>query len=325
MGAADDEGNGRSVPLVPRPAATVLLVRDGESRDASLEVLMVRRNLRSDFVGGAYVFPGGAVEPDDGCDEMATHCDGPTEATASRHLGLAAGGLGYWVAAIRECFEEAGLLLGRLAGSEIVSFADPVVAERFARHRLGLNGGSTRLLDICQAENLRLATDRLFYFAHWITPEGAVRRYDTRFFVAEAPRGQAPAHDAGETIAEVWLRPQDALALHREGAIDLVLPTVHSLRAISRFPDATSLLDAAARTVEVPAVLPRMVADAGGVRLLLPGDPGYSDAPPAPPAADFDAAVRAASLAASAGPDPAGDPAPDPSGGRRRGPLAARG
>ncbi|MGH9083778.1 MAG: NUDIX hydrolase, partial [Acidimicrobiales bacterium] len=202
--------------MVLRPASTVMVVRDGDHPTAPLEVLMVRRNLHSDFVGGAYVFPGGALDPDDGGSGAAARCTGRTDAEASAVLGLPGGGLAYWVAALRECFEEAGLLLARLGdGPELLSLADEQDAGRFARHRLDVNAGRRSLLDVCGEEDLRLPLDQVHYFSHWITPEGPPRRYDTRFFVAAAPPDQTPAHDAGETIADVWVRPADALDRHR--------------------------------------------------------------------------------------------------------------
>jgi 8-oxo-dGTP pyrophosphatase MutT (NUDIX family) len=290
-----------------------MVVRDGDHSDAPLEVLMVRRNLRSDFVGGAYVFPGGAVDPADGGRVAEVLCPTRSDAHASGTLGVGSGGLAYWVAAIRECFEEAGLLLAREgSGGPMVSFADPTRAERFAALRREINSRRCSFADVCQAERITLAVDCLHYFAHWITPEGSPRRYDTRFFVAPAPLGQTPAHDAAETICDVWIRPGDALAQHRAGVKELILPTIRSLQAISRFPTSGQLIQAAATIERVPAVVPRMVADETGARLLLPGDPGYDDATAEDRLAggevDFDALARAASRAANAG--PAGPTAP---------------
>lgn len=288
-----------------------MMVRDGDHDAAPLEVLMVRRNLRSDFVGGAHVFPGGALDPEDGGPEAEAVTAGRTPAAASALLGLDRGGLAYWVAALRECFEEAAVLLAERADGSVLSLADPADARRFARHRLDVNGGRRGFLDVCRQEGLRLPLGRVHYFSHWVTPVGAVRRYDTRFFVAAAPPGQVPAHDAGETVAEVWVRPEDALAQHRAGAIELIFPTIRTLQAIGRFATAGDLLAAAEATAPTLAGTapfePRMVRDGNGTRLLLPGDPGYEDAGTVPPAGGprRDQAVREASLAANA------DSAPD--------------
>lgn len=236
-----------------RHAATVMLVRDGSE---GLEVFMLRRNLDSDFVGGAYVFPGGAVDDHDRHENLEAVCAGRTDASASAQLGVERGGLAFWVAAVRESFEEAGVLLAYGPGGGIVRFDDPGIAARFSVHRDDVDRGRRRLVDICAEEGLQLAVDGIFYFSHWITPEGAPRRYDTRFFVARAPEGQAPLHDDREVIASVWIRPSEALALHRAGEFDLIFPTMRSLETLERFTTADELLAAAAAIEEVPAIHP---------------------------------------------------------------------
>ncbi|TML65349.1 MAG: NUDIX hydrolase [Actinobacteria bacterium] len=256
-----------------------MLVRDG---DAGLEVFMLRRTLNADFVGGAYVFPGGAVDDADRHSDLEPVCEGRTDAEASALLGVASGGLAYWVAAIRECFEEAGVLLAHRDDGEIVHLTDPDVAERFARHRTAVHSGERRLVEVCREEGLRLAVGTMHYFSHWITPEGAPRRYDTRFFVTAAPAEQTPLHDDRETIANLWTRPADALERYRGGDFDLVFPTFKSLETISRFDRAADLLDAARAAGQPPLVQPRVVLDERGVRILLPGDPGYDEASPPP-------------------------------------------
>jgi 8-oxo-dGTP pyrophosphatase MutT (NUDIX family) len=262
-------------PVQVRDAATVMLVRDGA--DGRLEVFMLRRNLNSDFVGGAYVFPGGAVDPADRHADLEPICEGRTDSDASTALALEppTGGLAYWVAAVRESFEEAGVLLAYDADGAIVDFRDAAVAERFDRHRASVDRGERRLVEVCAEEGLRLAVDGMHYFAHWITPVGPPRRYDTRFFVAAAPVGQTPLHDDRETIANCWIAPAEALARHRAGEFDLILPTIRNLEAIARFDTAADVLAAASALDVVPAVLPRVVDDGDGIRILLPGDPGY--------------------------------------------------
>ena len=302
-----------------RPAATVMLVRDtpAPSGGTTLEVLMVRRNLRSDFVGGAYVFPGGAVDPLDGGAAAEALCVGRTDAGASTLLGFGSGGLAYWVAVVRETFEEAGLLLARREGGPDLLSGDPEEEARFAAARLAVNAGSRRFLDLCRDEGLRLTVGDIHYFAHWITPRGAPRRYDTRFFVAAAPPGQIAAHDAGETIAEVWISPHDALARHRAGEIEIIFPTIRNLQAIGRFDTSAALLDAAEEASSaVPAIEPRVVPDGNGMRIVLPGDPAYergavSDPVDGSARGDFNEAVRAVSMRANEeGPDAAPGPRP---------------
>lgn len=266
-----------AVPPVPRDAATVMLVRDGAT---GLEVCMLRRNLNSDFVGGAYLFPGGAVDPDDGGPALEAMCAGRSDDDASRQLGIEGGGLAFWVAAVRECFEEAGVLLAVDRDGDVVSFGDPAVAERFVRWRHKVNHGDASLVEVCTAEGLRLCVGDIYYFAHWITPVGPTRRYDTRFFVAAAPPDQRPLHDDRETIATIWVTPTDALEHHRRREFDLIFPTIKTLEAIGRFDRAADLLAAAAAVDQVTTVLPRVINDAHGLRILLPGDEGYEDVVP---------------------------------------------
>jgi 8-oxo-dGTP pyrophosphatase MutT (NUDIX family) len=297
-----------------RPAATVMLVRDAPEPDADghrLEVLMVRRNLNSDFVGGAYVFPGGSVDPADGGAEAEAACVGRRDGEASALLGVASGGLAYWVAVLRETFEEAGLLLAQRPGGPPLLAGDPAEEARFVAARAAVNAGTLRFLDLCRDERLRLLVGDVHYFAHWITPRGAPRRFDTRFFVAAAPTGQIAAHDAGETIDEIWITPHDALAAHRSGTIEIIFPTIRNLQAIGRFASSGELLAAAsAASSSVPTIEPRVVADGNGVRIVLPGDPGYDEAPvPGDPdrPRDFNEAVRSISMKANLE-GPPGDP-----------------
>jgi 8-oxo-dGTP pyrophosphatase MutT (NUDIX family) len=265
-----------------RDAATVMLVRDAPG---GMEVFMLRRNLKSEFVGGAYVCPGGAVDDADRDDpELDELCVGRTDDDASRALDVDHGGLAYWVAAIRECFEEAGVLLARGADGEVASFADDAVAARFEEHRAAVDRGERRLVEVCHREGLHLAVADMHYFAHWITPEGPPRRYDTRFFVCQTPPEQEPLHDNRETVASTWIRPADALERCAAGELEMITPTLKNVEAIGRFDDTASLLDAAARIGNVPTVVPKIVeapeseiASGGhGVRILLPGDEGYA-------------------------------------------------
>jgi 8-oxo-dGTP pyrophosphatase MutT (NUDIX family) len=269
-----------AAPTPVRDAATVMVVRDqpGGRRGPGFEVLMVRRALRSAFAGGAYVFPGGAIDPADRSPEIAPFCHGRDEAEANDQLGVDAGGLAYYVAAVRECFEEAGLLLAADASGETVAIADHL-EEPYASYRRALNDGSGDMVTLCREQSLVLALDRVEYFSHWITPVGAPRRFDTRFFVAEAPPGQSALHDEGETIESVWTTPSDALRRHRDGAFDLLLPTLENLTALARFDRVADLMVAAHRASHVPAMLPRIRVDDHEVRVLLPGDPGYEEVP----------------------------------------------
>jgi 8-oxo-dGTP pyrophosphatase MutT (NUDIX family) len=283
-----------------------MLVRDAAEPDregSTLEVLMVRRNLQSDFVGGAFVFPGGSVDPLDGGVEAEAACAGRSDAEASTLLGIDSGGLAYWVAALRETFEEAGLLLAERPGGPPLLAGEPEEEARFVAERAAVNAGTRRFLDLCRDEALLLRVGDVHYFAHWIAPRGAPRRFDTRFFVAAAPPGQMAAHDSGETIADTWISPRQALEGHRNGVFELIFPTIRNLQAIGRFPSAGALLEAAeSASRSVPPIEPRVVADGNGVRILLPGDEDYDDVRAAPPpegAGQFNDAIRTISKAAN--------------------------
>jgi len=269
-----------------RDAATVMLIRDaGDQRgDPAVEVCMLRRNLASEFVAGAYVFPGGSVDPEDRGPRAAALCQGRTDDEASAILGIESGGLAYWVAALRECFEEAGVLVARPADhgaagrGSLLDTSEPVVSGRFAAHRDAVNDQRSGLLDICQEEGLVLAADTVHYISHWITPELAPRRYDTRFFITAAPPGQVASHDDGETIANIWIRPADALAREAAGEIELLPPTIANLKSIEAFRSTGEVMEWASGVTDVPTVLPIVLIEDGHVLILRPGDEGYEEA-----------------------------------------------
>lgn len=258
--------------VIPKPSATVTLVRDVPG---SIEVLMMRRNLQSGFVPGMYVFPGGGLDEEDLSFKSNLLCDCLDDACASGALGVACDGIAYWAAAIREAFEECGLLLAYDAAGRMIEFSDASVAARFAVHRSQLNAGALGFAALLARENLRLAADQLTYFSHWITPVGAPRRYDTRFFVARAPAGQEPMHDERETIDAVWMRPQDALDRHAQGKLEMRTPTVRTLEAFAAHGTVDALINALSQLRDVRVMLPRIAKDG---RRVLPGEPGYEEA-----------------------------------------------
>jgi len=260
--------------LVPRPAATLVLVRDA---DAGIEVFMIRRTQSAAFMGGAHVFPGGGVDASDASAELQAHFHGLDDVEASRLLGLERGGLAYWAAAVRECFEEAGLLLAHDANGEYANLNHAQRAQVFAQWRESVRAGRATLAELCREHELRLAAGRMAYYSHWITQPGRPRRYDTRFFVAEAPASQTPSHDNSETVDHTWIQPAEALARHRRGEMQLVFPTIKTLESIARFETAAALMEFARSPRKMPIMTPRTASSREGKKLLVPGDYAYAE------------------------------------------------
>lgn len=264
------------VPI--RPAATVMLIRDRPA--ANFEVFMLQRTLSAAFARGMYVFPGGRVDEGDSEYELEALCDGLSDEQASELLQVPVGGLAYWVAAIRECFEEAGVLLARHASSqEFLRFDNSDVVAKFAAARQQIYEGALTLTQLCARENLHLITDSIHYVSHWITPVGESRRFDTRFFVAQAPQAQEPLHDDGETIASLWVTPQDALTRCERGELAMIPPTIKNLEFLAAHQTTTDVLVAASQIGVPVTILPRLRTDADGkvIGVVLPNEVGYAD------------------------------------------------
>ena len=261
-----------------RPAATVMLIRDREN--AAFEVFMLRRTLSAAFAKGMYVFPGGRVDESDSASELENLCDGLSDEQASSLLQVPSGGLAYWVAAIRECFEEAGVLLARQHSTqEILRFDNPDTVAKFALARQQINDGKLTLIELCTRENLHLVTDSIHYVSHWVTPIGESRRFDTRFFVARAPQAQEPLHDDNETIASLWVEPSDALIRCEQGELAMIPPTIKNLEFLSEHPSTADVLVAASKISVPTTILPRLRTNSDGkvIGIVLPGQPGYDD------------------------------------------------
>jgi 8-oxo-dGTP pyrophosphatase MutT (NUDIX family) len=247
-------------------AATVLLVDDRPD----LQVLCLRRRAGSAFVGGMTVFPGGGLDPADRDAGYAARAVGLTAAEADQRLGIESGGLAYWVAVVREAFEEVGVLLARTRDD-----APPPAS--VVRHRHAVDRGQRTLLELLESEDLVLDLGALYDVARWITPIGPPRRYDTRFFVARMPAGQTAAVDAVEAVHAEWRRPADALAGFASAELVMLPPTVCLLQVLARFESAGAVLAAAARA-HGPGQLARVRgADRGAFAVTLPGEPGYDD------------------------------------------------
>ena len=265
-----------AVPI--RAAATVMLVRDHPIN--GLEVFMLQRTLAAVFAKGMYVFPGGRVDANDNEEQLEAICDGLDDEEASALLQIPNGGLSYWVAAIRECFEEAGVLLARPTdGSELVRFdTDVALQNRFNVARHAIHDGTMSLVELCTTENLRLVTDNIHYVSHWITPLGEPRRFDTRFFIARAPEAQEPLHDDNETIASLWVSPIEALERHARGDLAMIPPTTSNLQFLAPHGTTTDALNAAKKIGTPTAILPKLKTDAEGkvIGIAMPGDADYN-------------------------------------------------
>lgn len=235
-----------TVPV--RPAATVMLLRDAPT---GIEVFMLRRTTAAVFAGGMYVFPGGRVDPADGAGDEA-----------------------FVVAAIRECYEEAGVLLADGPDGHSICDGHPALA-----HRHDVHAGILGLRELCHRHHLALATERLAWVSNWVTPIGESRRFDTRFFVAVTPPGQSSLHDDHETIESLWIAPAAALAHGSAGTMGLMPPTIESLTMLAAHDTAESVL-AAARAAGTPVQLrPKRRFDETGewTGLSFPGDPDYDE------------------------------------------------
>jgi len=264
-----------------RDAATVLALRDTE---AGPQVFMVRRDSRMGFLGGAHVFPGGAVDPKD-CDAaslaIATGFEsvgdlGRIHADVARAKGLL-------IAAVRELFEESGILLVRDSDGDWVDLDEEGPrAERLAAGRVELSNHGGDLAALLAADNLRIDVSCLRLFAHWVTPEREKKRFDTRFFLARAPERQSARHCEIESSAGEWITPAEALSRYRAREIELVPPTLASLERIAEFADVDAAL-AAFVEAEIPCIFPKIFLD-GEIVILYPGDADYESGQPKPPA-----------------------------------------
>src|SRR6201990_1847504 len=249
--------------VAPRPASTVLLLRD--SAAGEIEVFMMVRHYEIDFNSGALVFPGGSV--DKGDKEII--------ATPSLHSGgegLDEAGLSFRIAAIRETFEESGILLARPKGSKQLVDAKQA-SEIEAAHRTALNDGKISFLQVLTDNGMVLALDELVPYAHWITPEGMPKRFDTWFFLAAAPPEQVGAHDGRESTDSIWLSPREALAGGETGRFKLPFPTPRNLIKLGKQASVKAALDDS-RGKPIVTVTPVMTKLNGGRQLRIPREAG---------------------------------------------------
>jgi 8-oxo-dGTP pyrophosphatase MutT (NUDIX family) len=248
--------------VVPRPSASVILVRDG---DGGLETFMVRRHARSRVAPSAYVFPGGTVRDDDAAFDGAVPADALADRSDSPLSAVDA--TAYFVAAMRELFEEAGVLLARSGAASLLAVdeADVALQERLAAARLSSQAGSLSLTDLLAEHELAPAFDLLVPFSHWVTPTVLAARFDTRFFVAAMPERQAALHCTIETSEGIWITPQALL----DGDYNVVYATAQHLRRIAPHRSVAALL-AFARSKPIRRVQPEVTESESGLSVSLP-------------------------------------------------------
>jgi 8-oxo-dGTP pyrophosphatase MutT (NUDIX family) len=235
-----------------RPAATVIVAREA---DPQFEIFMLRRTSDAVFAGGMYVFPGGRVEEQDHSTTYTDHCQGPSKDQQHQFQALGDDARGYWIAGIRETFEEASILLAYHADGHIQEF-DDASWQRFQAYRKALHDGTMSLKEICTKEDLTLALDLIHFYNRWITPPGRPRRFDTRFFITEAPAEQTGLHDGTETVDSIWISPNEALRLHAAGEFGLMVVTRMQLEDFARYTTADEFIAMAKDNREFPTYAP---------------------------------------------------------------------
>jgi len=256
-----------------RPSATVVLVREGASDP---EILMVRRRA-GDVFGENYAFPGGVVDDDE--SQAQAFCRGRTAKQADAELELASGGLDFYSAAIRELFEETGVLLARDSQGDWAFSGNPDAESLLRELRGQLDGGAVPWAEILRAHDLCIACDALHYFSFWETPLRLPKRWATRFFLAEIPPGQVAQHDGNELTDSCWMTAVEVLSVGKASGMKLPFPTLSNLKKISEFRTVDELL----RWVSVQAaegiakIRPVILKHNGKTRILIPGDPEYPE------------------------------------------------
>lgn len=254
-------------PSPPRPATTVLLLRPSKKGDANsgLEVFMVVRHHQIDSFSGALVFPGGKLEDADGDPKLKARCGGADK--------ISAGELKFRVAGIREAFEECGVLLARKPGQRsVIAAADLKAIEEKWRAKLTKDEAS--IVDLVEAEDLELATDLMTPFAHWITPTFVPKRFDTWFYLAEAPEDQLALHDGSESVDSVWIGAQEAIDAAAAGKRTLVHATTKNLELLAEGKTVTGALSQASER-KIVTVQPWVEQRDGKRFLHIPEGAGY--------------------------------------------------
>ena len=265
-------------PVTPLDAATVILMRETPSANP-FELLLMRRHAQQSFMGKAFVYPGGQLDDADCNPGLTPFSDGLTAEMAKQRLnepdlpGNKA--LGLFFAAVRETFEESGVLLARLKSGKEIDFEDQTVRKRFVEYRTMILRQEMTLEALAGKENLVFRLNELRPYAHWVTPEVERRRFDTRFFLAPMPAGQVPVHDSREMTETRWISPGKALSKQQTGDILLMPPTIKTLEEMSCQPSVSALLSCASST-SIHTIMPQISSEGESIVIKLPHDPDYT-------------------------------------------------
>jgi 8-oxo-dGTP pyrophosphatase MutT (NUDIX family) len=261
--------------VIPKKAATVILLRDKEPE--GFGVFLLKRHEKSSFMGGNYVYPGGRVDRNDGSIETCSLSKGMTFEEAQKILRGTFSpeeSFAHWIAAIRELFEEAGVLLSYDQRGILFQLRDRDERGKFLHYRELLQKGKINISEMAQKENLLFALDQLHYYAHWITPEARSERFDTRFFLTRYPSGQEASHDQRETTAGIWITPKKALEENLKGDVILSPPTLKTLEDLSRFKTIEDIFHSLKKE-DIQPILPILTRISDTPLIIFPWDPEY--------------------------------------------------
>jgi len=251
------------MPSSPIPSSTIVIARNNQL-GTGIEIFMVVRHHQIDFASGALVFPGGKVSESDFDADLRkqTNADSKPDETQ----------LPLMIAAIREAFEESGILFAR--PTESSSLVTNEIAEKLEPYRAQLEKNHCGMAEFIRKENLNLALDELHHFAHWVTPDMAPKRFDTHFYLARAPEGHLGSHDGQESVDSIWISPQQALSDADEGKLKVIFPTRMNLMRLAQY---ASVEEAIAATIqqEVVKVMPWTEQKEAGAMLCIPENAGY--------------------------------------------------
>ena len=247
----------------PIPSSTIVIARDKQS-GTGIEIFMVVRHHQIDFASGALVFPGGKVSKSDFDPDLRKQVSA-SSAPDEAQLPL-------MVAAIREAFEESGILFARPA--EGGSLIDNKIVERLEPYRSQLEKNQCSMAEFTKKEALTLALDELHHFAHWVTPEMMPKRFDTHFYLARGPEGHSGSHDGYESVGSIWITPQQALSDAEEGKLKVIFPTRMNLMRLTQYSSVDEAISAT-KQQEVVTVMPWTEQKETGAMLCIPDNAGY--------------------------------------------------